>query len=315
MQWFGRRPERGGSSDPEEPADGALPMLSRSQAARFTTLARDAFAHEGIETTIEEGVLHALDGQRLGLYNIAHAAATVKEREWPRLLADHAKAMAAATNEPDARSLEEIRDQAFLRLTPKSDLPFPAEVGIDLSGELVALPSIDYPQHVKTLTRTAALEPLGGWEAFCERALTNLRGLDADETGTIPSGDDGSGEILLSIGGFFNASRALVLDSVLTRDFRIEQPAHGVLVVMPHRHLLALHPMLGAECVEALRTMLAIAQGEHGQPGALSGHAWIWRHGRLSQVSRETDEGTVAVEASGPFGEALAELGIIDDQP
>lgn len=313
MRWFGRRPVRG-PAEPDEPQDGALPMLTRSQAARFTTLARDAFAHQGIETTIEEGVLHALDGQRLGLYNIAHAAAVVKEREWPRLLAEHARAMAAATSEPEARSLDEIRDQVYLRLTPATELPFPVEVGIELPGDLVALPSIDYPQHVKTLTRSAAIEALGGWDGFRETALTNLRALDAQETGTIPADEEAGGEILLSIGGFFNASRALVLDSVLTRDFRIEQPRHGVLVVMPHRHLLALHPMVGRECVPALRTMLAIAQGERGQPGALSGHAWIWRHGRLSQVSRETDEGTVAVEASGPFGEALAELGIIDDE-
>lgn len=313
MAWFGRRRGRRPSPGSAGPPDGALPMLSRDQAARFTTMARNAFAQHGIETTIEDGVLHGLDGQRLGLYNIAHAAATVREREWPRLLAQHAKAMAAAANEPQARDLEEVRDQVYLRLTPRADLPAPPEVGLDLPGELVALPAIDYPEHVKTLTRRSAVDALGGWELYRDVGLGNLRALDADDTGTLAGDGDENGEILLSVGGFFNASRALVLDSVLTRDFRIEQPRHGVLVVMPHRHLLGLHPIVGPECVGTLRTMLAIAQGESGQPGALSSHAWLWRHGRLTQVSRATGDGTIAVDATGPFGDALAELGIIDD--
>lgn len=307
-----RRRRRSRIPVPSGPPDGALPMLSREQAARFATLARNAFAHEGIETTIEGGVLHALGGQRLGLYNIAHAAATVRERDWPRLLEDHARAMTVATNEPDARSLAEVSDQVYLRLTPRSDLPFGLEVGLDLPGDLVALPAIDYPEHVKTLTRERAVESLGGWDAFRGAALTNLRALDADETSTISGGEEG-GEILLSVGGFFNASRAIVLDSVLTRDFRIEQPRHGVLVVMPHRHLIGLHPLTGPDCVEALRTMIGIAQGEAGQPGAVSAHAWLWRHGRLTQVSQETGDGTIAVDATGPFGDALAELGIVGE--
>ncbi len=311
MTWFRRRRCDGAAQDrAEAPRDGALPMLTRDEAARFTALARDAFAHAGLETTIDEGSLRALDGQRLGLYNIAHAAATLREREWPRLLAAHARAMVVATNEPEPRSLDEVRDRVYLRLTPAEELPFEPEVALELDGDLVALPSIDYPEHVKAVTTRSVVDGLGGWDAFREAALANLRRLDAEETGTLPGSDDGDGRVLLSIGGFFNASRALVLDSVLTRDFRIEHPTHGVLVIAPNRHLLGLHPLVGPDCLRAVRTMHAIARGESEQPGALSGEVWFWRDGTLTQVSHATDGDDVAVDASGAFGAALAELGI-----
>ncbi len=298
------------------PRDGALPMLSREQAARFTTLARQAFAQAGLETTIEHGSLQALDGQRLGLTNIAHAAARVRERDWPRLLADHARVMALATNEPDPSSLDEVADRVYLRLVTPGELTTRPEVALELDGDLLAVPAIDYPEHVKAITARSAVDQIGGWVRVQERGLANLRSLDAEETGSLPGEDDG-GSVLLSLGGFFNASRALVLDSVLTRDFRIEQPQHGVLLVAPNRHLLALHPLTGPDCLDAVRRLYAIAQGESDQPGALSGHVWFWRDGELSQISRRTEAGTVAVEASGGFGRALDELGLLggDDDP
>ena len=58
----------------------------------------------------------------------------------------------------------------------------------------------------------------------------------------------------LSIGGFFNASRVFTMNQLLREDFLIETPAHGVLFVVPNRHLVAVHPISGIGTVHATTT-------------------------------------------------------------
>ncbi|MCL3860769.1 hypothetical protein [Actinotalea sp. K2] len=313
MRWFrwGRDRRRAVPSD--APADGALPELTVDQAARLASTARQAFAECGVETVIGDGALHGADGNVLGLSNLAQIAAGTPEREWPSLLRRHAQVMVAAQELPVPQDLDAVRDQVFLRVLPAADLPFPVVDPLMSVGDLVGVLSIDYPEHISTLTRAEDIERLGGRDAVHEVAHTNLLGLRAD-TVTVLGGDDpDQGTVHLSLGGFFNASRMFVLDAVLRQDFGLESPSHGVLVAVPNRHVLAVHPLTGIDCVQAVQTLVALARGESDRPGGVSPHVYYWRDRRWEQVTRDSDDGSIEVDATGMFGEAMKEIGLLGE--
>ena len=312
MAWWRRRPGADrpddGRSDDDRP-DPELPPLTTGQAARLRAVARAAFAEAGLETVPDGAVLRGLDGRVLGLTNVARLAALTPEDRWSALLAQHARTMVTAAATPAPDGLDEVRDRLYLRLLTAGDVPADAAVR-SVGGGLVAAVAVDHPEHVATLTRSDALEGLGGWDAVAEVGLANLRALRAQRTSNLV--DDATGAVLhVSAGGFFHASRVLVLPTVLAEDFRLEEPAHGVLVAAPHRHLLAVHAVVGVdEVLVTLRRLAGLARGERSGPGPLSEDVFFWRDGVLQRVTTWTPDGTLQVDGTGAFGQAMTEVGL-----
>ncbi|WP_147525126.1 hypothetical protein [Cellulomonas timonensis] len=300
MGWFGRR-----KGEQEGPADEALPMFTVEQAARFASAAQRAFAEAGMETVLEGGVLRASEGV-LPLHGIATRAAAVPEREWPALLAQHAGVMAPALQ--GSLAPEPIRDeQVYLRVLERDAIPGGMEVGDDIVGDLVAVLGIDYPDHVETLSGAKAIDRLGGWASVRETGLRNLRALAAEQVKVYAL--DSGGDLHVSTGGYFHASRLLVLGDVLAADFKLESPRHGVLVAVPNRTLIIVHPLEGLSVIEAMRTLIGMAANQSSGPGGLRENVFFWRDGGLEQVPRRSEDGGVTVAATGAFGEVLATFG------
>lgn len=301
MTWFRRRPPHGVQ---DEPRDAVLTAMSRTQAARFTAAVQHAFRRLGVEMVPHgDGAMLGPDGLVVNLRTIAHTAAAVPERRWRRFLAEHAATLVAAQDVPPPSSLDDVRDTLYLRLFDR-DVLLPDSVGMPVAGNLLALAAVDHPDHIQGLSDTADVERLGGWAAVEQVGLANLRRLTAESTALL--GDD----VLVSQGGWFHASRLLVLDTALATDFRIERPSHGVLVTVPTRHVLVAHPLSGPSCVAAMQTLLTIAQGESTGPGALSDEVYFWRDGRIERVTY-TEDGHTSVEVAGAFGDTMRELGLL----
>ncbi len=307
MGWFGRR---GGGSEPTPGGipDPDLPALDAEQGQRFRVEAMAAFRRRGVETICDAGVLEAIGGVRYPLHNISAQAAAAPERDWPRLLDHHAAILLAHEHEP-VETPEQVAGSLYLGLWQRGDLPFEPDLAIPLADDLLAVPARDFPETVKTAGKADQVDVWGGWEVVRQQALRNLAGLRSDETMTL--GDEPGSRVLLSIGGYFNASRLLVLERVLSQDFGIELPPLGALVAVPNRSLLAIHVPTGPEIVAAISGLLNLARGESTGQGGISPHVYYWRQGRLQRISHQGDEGT-SIRVEGMLGELFTELGLLE---
>lgn len=295
------------------PPDPSLPMFGDGdRAARFVALAQRVFAENGLECRYDDGALLGADGGAYGLGNVAANAARTPERGWRSLLNAHVRGLQAAHATPKERDLEQVRNRLYLKLWALEDVPLSLDEGPvrePFGADLVGLPAIDHPEYVETMAGQEDIELLGGWDIIRPIALGNLAALHGEEIATL--GEDASAQVQISIGGFFNASRVFTMPHLLRQDFLLESPDHGVLFVVPNRHLVGVHPLAGPGMVAAAATMLQVATGEHDGPGAISPHLWFWRDGVVQQVSHPDPEGGMILDASGPLAEAMREIGLL----
>lgn len=307
-----RNPDRNPKPDPD------LPALSVADAASLGELARRAFAEQGLETLYDgAGSLVGADGHRYGLHNLSIALADANRRDWPRLVAEHAAAMASTQLVAMPTSLDEARDLLLLKIAVSDQVPagVPTYAPEVLPG-VVALVALDYPTHVNQLTNDDALEPFGGWAAVEPVALANLRRLEAPQHTVLQPGEDADSAVhLFASDDFYGASRVLLLDELLTGVLLVERPTYGVLLAVPNRHLLAVHVVTGESAVAAMSTMVPLAVGESdARAGGLSPFLYYRAaDGRTQQVSRAGDDGKVVVEVTGAFEEVWRALGLLTD--
>ncbi|MFB9314095.1 hypothetical protein [Nocardioides plantarum] len=320
MALFGRRKrDADRPARPDRPADPdpALPILSRDDATALDRMTREAFAQRGVEVTSDgSGQLRAMDGQTYGLSNLAAQVAREPRSAWTGLVAAHVGGMLASQEVPEPQSLDEVRSQVYPRLRWEADLPErPSYAENPLPG-IVELAAVDYPTHVAELLDDLAVERLGGWAAIRAQGIVNLRSLEPMHRQTItadPERHDADLHLLVS-DDFFGPSRVLVLDEVMA-GLGIEAGPHGVLLAVPNRHLLALHPLGGVGVVAAMRLLAEIGTGEYeGQPGALSPHVYFRpaSGGPIEQVTRVEEDGTVVIAVDGALADAFAGLGLLD---
>lgn len=309
MTWWRRRRAPAPQPGDDRP-DAHLSPLTVGQAAQLRVLVRRTLAELGLEGVPEGDRLRLADGRVLGLVNLARAVAHEPASRWPAVVGRHTRIMLDFFDTPLPTSLEEARDRLYLRLVTTGDVP-PGGCVRSIGADLVQAAAVDHPEHVATVTDAALVEHLGGWDALTEAGLANLSTLRADQTRRWVDPVAGA-EILVSIGGFFNASRLLVLPVLLAQDFGVERPAHGVLLVVPNRHLLAAHVLVGVdETIVAVRNLAALAAREHaGVVGPLSPNVYFWRDGEVQQVTTRGPGGELTLDATGAFGQAMTEVGL-----
>lgn len=106
------------------------------------------------------------------------------------------------------------------------------------------------------------------------------------------------------------ASRLLILDELLAALLHVERPSHGVLVIAPNRHLLAVHVLTRLDAVApALQLMSELALVEHRLAGPVS--PWVYYRdvdARLGLLTPSVDPASPARLDPG-FGRALEDLG------
>ncbi len=293
--------------------DPVFPVLSRERAGELVALAHQSFAEHGRETVYDGNGALVGQGHVHGLGNLAALAAQTPPRQWPGLVDRHVVGMLTAYATPDPTGLDEARDLLLPKIRLAADIPQPLpDYAPEVLPGVVALAALDYPTHVSELLADARVDELGGWGVVREVAWENLRRLPAPTVSHIQAGPDAP-VLALTSSDFFGASRLLVLDEVLA-GLGVERPTHGVLVAVPHRHLMLVHVLEGPGVVAALGLMSRSARAQwESEPGPVSPEVYYRdARGRAEQVTRAGGEpGRVDVLVTGAFEEAMRALGLL----
>lgn len=281
--------------------DDALPVLSRSRADRLrrAVLAELAALDPAGPAPVDGGSVVVGPRGVVRLSELAQHAAVQPEDAWPGLVREY---LAVVTTPPAAPvDLAGVRDVVLPRLLPADGHLDGAEAGHPAEGLVVRF-CLDLPDRVQLLDDLA---PLGGLEAVAPLADANLRRLPAPEHHRLDPGSETEVHVFTA-DDFHVATRLLAADDVLA-GAGVPRSRHGLLAVVPSRHVLALHPVAGAGVVGAVTTLLAVARQEHHGPGAVSGDVY-WRDadGRLQRINARAEDGRVHVVVAGGFADVMA---------
>lgn len=289
--------------------DEALPFLTVDEAAEVRRLAVEAFGGAGVEVVARPDHLEGADGRQYGLWNVAAACRSVgPRRRWRRVVRDHVATLVDLPPSPAELPVDEVLAAAVLRVYSVEHLP-PAMLdvltyGRHLAEDLVELVVHDSPTATALLLdedvercgaevlRAAALENLLA-EPFAHEVLTAVGGARLD---------------VLEGESVFVASKVLVLPSVLDRVRGSRDVPDGVLVAVPDRHHLLLHPVTSADVVPALQAMAGLTADAYASAaGGLSPSVYWWKAGRMTRLSVVGPDG-VRIEVQGEFAEVLERL-------
>lgn len=218
---------------------------------------------------------------------------------WPRNAAE------------SAETLDDVRQQILPRVMPLEvgDPSMSArmlEAGYALSSDMVILGAIDRPESVQTVTD---LSPYGGWEAVWPVAIANLKQLPLPATCYRAAASEAAPVFVFEDEDFFVATRVLVLDILLGA---VGAPApHGVLVAMPSRHRLAVHPVVDAAGIEAAWQSLArIASANEQANGPHVSYAvhYVAPGGAVEPASRVTEDQFLKFSPGDRLSQTLTDL-------
>ncbi|MBX9243494.1 hypothetical protein ICW40_01575 [Actinotalea ferrariae] len=289
--------------------DDALPFLTVDEAAEVRRLAADAFASAGVEVVVHPDHLQDGDGRQFGLWNVAAACkAAGPRRRWRRVVRGHVATLVDLPPNPADLPVEEVLAAAVLRVHAVDQMPPPMRdsltYGRHVADGLVELVVHDSPKSTMVLLdedvercgadalRAAGLEHLLA-EPFTQDVLTAAGGARID---------------VLEGESVFVASKVLVLPHVLDRVHGRRHFPDGVLVALPDRHHLLLHPVTSGDVVPALQAMAGLTADAYAKAaGGLSPSVYWWQEGRMTRLSVVGPDG-VRIEVQDAFAEVLERL-------
>ncbi|MCL2454828.1 MAG: hypothetical protein FWD18_05940 [Micrococcales bacterium] len=144
----------------------------------------------------------------------------------------------------------------------------------------------------------------GGEERCVRAALDGLRALPRPRHQTLTAG---RAEVETFVSeDVFGASRLLMLDELMAETMLVERPSHGMLVIVPNRHMLGVHVLESVLAIpSALRLLGDLALAEHRIAGPLS--PWVYFRSpdkRLSLLASPDGQPTLGPD----FDAALRDL-------
>ncbi|MGI5127531.1 hypothetical protein ACQEVB_12035 [Pseudonocardia sp. CA-107938] len=293
--------------------DDPFPFLSARQADTLRSLARDAFARNGLEVTVHPD--HVVDGSGrvFGLRSLAVECSAAKKGEWKRIVREGVRDIIAMTAEPspfETLTAAEILAATYPRLMAGVDLPPTLNYALDVGGGLAEVMAVDLPDRVAYFPDDQVER--FGHDALRDAAYENLRAVEADDHMDLTiSGSDGDARIRSLTGeSMFIASLVLVLPTVLARHDSEPDPDLGAFVIVPDRYSLDVH-VLGqgapATALEHLATTARLGYEESG--GDVSPFVYWWRPGRvLRRISDIQEDGRVATLVGDELEAALDRL-------
>lgn len=301
------RPRDQGSTEPDE----HLPFLTVDEASELRRVAQQAFAEAGVDVVIHPGHLQATDGRVLGLWNLAAACRQAPQgrKDWPRMARQHVRALIAPTSDPASLSREELLSRVYLRVYGLSTVP---AVTLDrvryarpLSEDMIEALVLDSPESVTMLLDDVVERH--DLDELRQAGLENLLREPIDEIARMDI--PGASVHVVSGASVYTGSRVLILPELLRRVLGEREYPDGVLVAVPFRHQILLHPLDGPDVVQSLSAMAQLAaMGFSDSPGSVSPCVYWWREGGLTPVSRPDESGGVAVEVRPELAAVLERL-------
>ena len=244
-----------------------------------------------------------VDAAHFGLRDVAQSCLHHgKPQEWARVireLFDHAKATSLSGAEFEDFAAHE--KQLKLRLYARKDIPpmqlkrfvvRPAshtesddgQLGDD-PEDLLAILVIDTEKALVSVERSWTERWNKSHDELFTLALANIA---RDDTPTIDDFQAGEGVRVRSLlsQSFFIASHALHLSRF------VDPSEYGLIVALPHRHVILIHRIVDHHVVDAIEIMVPIAIGMHAEgPGSISDQLFWWRDGRLLRLPSSDEQG------------------------
>lgn len=292
-------------------ADEALPFLTVDEASEIRQLTARAFTAAGREVVIHADHLEADDGQVYGLWNVAAGCkAAGARRRWPDVVRAHVTSLLSDPVEPSRLPVDEVLAHAVLRVYGTDSIPPEARLKLtharEIAEGLVETVVLDTPTSVVTLL-DEQVERCGRdalWAAGLEHLV-------AEPLGEVDRIDLHGGAAVTVIEGesVYTASKLLVLPDVLRRVHGDRAYPDGLLVAMPDRHRLLLHPIDDRDVIPALQGMASmVAHFYASAVGGVSPSVYWWRDGTLERLSAVDRKGGIQVVVGEAFGEVLERL-------
>lgn len=266
--------------------------------------------NRGIEATVvpgTEGVDTVLVDQHGRLFPLCNLMAHLMplspmSDEFQEYLRDHLDAVVEALS---AGSIDELSDDEWLqqvrvRLLPESArADIPAAYAQSVAPGLVAVLCIDSPRSVAYVT-DSHLEGRNVRSLF-DAGFRVVMAEPIDQNGEISPGVH-----LLAGPSVYIATKVIGIASLLGTV--LPDAPDGVIVGVPHRHLLFAHPLAGASSVEAigkLATAVAAEANDDAPAGPLSAAIYFWKDGVFESVGGADATGKIQVRPSDRMMESL----------
>jgi hypothetical protein len=294
---------RSRSADDDSAApDETFEFLTRRQAARVRELAQQGYAELGVETVIGPDHLVGADGTVYGLANLMAACLNADrgERSWPALVRRHCHSLVQAMADTvDATELpvEEVLERVYLRVVGVSTLPDEwrdrYRYGRLITDELVELLFLDSPQSLRSL-RQEEVDAFGA-DVLRQAGLENLLREPVDAVESFDCGEGAVASVVLG-GSVYTASRILALPDLLRRVYGERSYPDGVVVGVPFRHQVVLHPVDSRAVVPAIQRMADFVHaGFADGVGSVSPYLFWWWGGQLRQLTFPGEDGGLLV--------------------
>lgn len=295
--------------------DEDLTFMTDSEAADLRALIARSFAAEGLEVEVLSDHALAADGQQFGLWNLAAACHSSEggRKDWDGLVAGHVHTLLnpppAVADLTDAELLERVHSRLYDAPMLARSGTSAGEYGREIAERIIELLVADFPEVVNTLgpADVAARDADALWAAGRSHTLA----VPVEANGELKARD--GAKIIVAMGeSFYLASRIVDMPSLLVEVFGEREYPFGVVVGVPHRHQVVLHPMDDLRSVYAAGVAAHFtATGYSDAPGGISPLLYWWNGDGFQTVSRIGSDGTVGIQAEGAFLDvvnALAEV-------
>ncbi|NHA67008.1 hypothetical protein [Phycicoccus flavus] len=320
MGLFGRRRREQPETGADRETDPELTFLTVAEAARFRAVVREVLAGMGREVELRPQSVVTDDGREWGLWNVA-ANAHGDERGpagWPDVVREHfEKTFRVVDADLDALSDEEYLAALRMRLVDEQTtraLLGSFEHALPWADGVVRLPTLDLPESVATPSGEE-LRGRGDLARLLDRAWANTAALVATEDLEREHVEHEGHDIWCVLGdSFYTASLALVLPDLVRRFEPAADLSGGVVLAVPHRHLLAYRVLDSpGAALGALLLLPRFAAGAYADsPGPVSPHTYLWRDGEVTTLT-SVEDGTLSVTPGPYLEELLSALSAEDD--
>lgn len=263
-----------------------------------------AFSADGGTLTLMGSTEHTA-GHTVRLAGLRAEARRRSREDWPVLVSGHLSHVLATAGEPfDACDLDQVRPLLRTRLQP-ADEAETGVVGRHLSADLVEVLTVGYGEAA----RPVRPEEAGCWPIAAAQALEEAVGNAARDGRLSVEAIDLGGATALRLSGATGGAAAHLRR---LGDY-LRVPADGVLVALPSRSAMVVHPVEGIEVVRAIERLRLFAQRECDlEADGLSPQVYWWHGGRLTLIRADlvSQDGQVRLVVAPPqaFARVLAAL-------
>src|SRR5919197_1570158 len=273
--------------------------------AGFAALVRAHAAHRRWTGDRAEGyVMQPFPEVVMALGNIAQRGHAAPRAYWPEMISTH---LDRAVTMNEAIEMDPAQSRALLRAR-FVDSAYLGQFAWELAQREVAdglhlVLAHDLPTMVSTPSRGDVLA-LGDEDELFALALEQTRAEEPPDPDRydLPNPDGSTVAVWLVSGeSFFTATHALWAEELAG-----PPSSHGVLVTVPNRHTLLVHPIRDLGVMAAVNHMLELTRRMHAEgPGSISDGVFWLRDGALMRLPHRVEDARLVVAPPEEFLEVL----------